>query len=99
MSILTIKDLGITEELNSAAMAAVRGGFYGGYKMPSFVAQHPSSSSSTTVSVKQANSLYQSNATGNGSVVFGGDITAENNQQGFNMLGGSPAPVREMLRF
>jgi hypothetical protein len=98
MSIVTIKDLGITEELNSKAMAAVRGGFYGGYKMPSFVAQHPSSSN-TTVSVKQANSQYQSNPTGNGSVTFGGDISAENNQQGFNLLGGSPAPVREMLSF
>jgi hypothetical protein len=66
--------------------------------MPSLVAQHPSSSS-TTITVKQGNIQSQNNPTGNGSVTFGGDIAAANNQQAFNVVGGSPFPIGEMLRF
>jgi hypothetical protein len=95
MNTLIIKDLAITEELDSKAMADVRGGFCGGYKMPSchpyqYQPNAPSSSSTTTVTVDQSNELYQSNATGNGSATFGGGIQAWNNQQGGNYIGGLP---------
>jgi hypothetical protein len=89
MKNLMIKDLSITEELDRKAMTAVRGGCYGDWKMPSC---YPTSSgysypsSTTTVSVSQANNQFQSNATGNGSAVFGGGIYASNNQQGFNSI-------------
>jgi hypothetical protein len=93
MKSLTIKDLAVTEQLDGAAMAAVRGGFCD-FKMPScFPKQHeyqsypPSSVTTTTVDIAQANNQFQSNATGNGSAVFGGSISACNNQQGFNSIG------------
>ena len=88
MKTLTIKDLSIAEDLSGKAMSEVRGGFYGGWKMPSLIAEHPAASYTTTVSVDQANSQVQQNATGNGSATFGGGIAAENNQQAFNSLGG-----------
>jgi hypothetical protein len=94
MQSLMIKDLSVTEELDAKAMTAVRGGCYGGWKMPSYFPskpgyEHPSTPSSTTtdVSISQQNNQMQSNATGNGSVVFGGGISAFNNQQGFNVVG------------
>jgi hypothetical protein len=94
MKTLTIKDLSIAADLDSKGMSAVRGGCYGNWKMPSCVPtvpvceypSHPSYPSTTTVSVDQANNQYQSNATGNGSAVFGGGIYAYNNQQGFNVI-------------
>jgi hypothetical protein len=90
MKALTIKDLSITEELDAKGMTAVRGGFRGftmsscytfpvAYKAPSVV--------TTDVVISQANNQLQSNATGNGSAVFGGSISAYNNQQGFNSIG------------
>jgi hypothetical protein len=88
MSTLTIKDLSISEQLNGKAMAAVRGGFYSGFKMPSshsYLSKSPVTST-TTITTDQANSLYQENATGNGSAVFGGGISAYNNQQGENHI-------------
>jgi hypothetical protein len=96
MSTLTIKDLSIAEELNGKAMSAVRGG-YSGYnsysscfKMPSChpYEYKPAASYTTTVSAQQLNQQSQQNATGNGSATFGGGISAENNQQAFNMIGG-----------
>jgi len=89
MKTLTIKDLSIAAELDRKAMTAVRGGCYGDWKMPSCFPAAPTysyPSSTTTVSVSQANSQFQSNATGNGSAVFGGSIYASNNQQGFNSI-------------
>jgi hypothetical protein len=96
MNTLIIKDLAITEELDSKAMAAVHGGFCG-YKMPSSC--HPyqqyqpksPSTSSTTVTVDQSNEQYQSNPTGNGSATLGGGIYAWNNQQAGNYVGSFPA--------
>jgi hypothetical protein len=90
MKALTIKDLSITAELDAKGMSAVRGGFCGftmpvcyafpvAYKAPSVV--------TTDVVISQANNQLQSNATGNGSAVFGGSISAYNNQQGFNSIG------------
>lgn len=98
MTTLTIKDLSIAAELDSKRMSAVRGGFYGDWKMPSSSSylptmpgyeqsSYPSSVTTTTVSVAQANNQFQSNATGNGSAVFGGGIAAFNNQQAINVLG------------
>lgn len=92
MKSLTIKDLSLAADLDRKAMTAVRGGFYGDWKMPSYLPtvpgyEYPASTSTTTVSVAQANNQFQSNATGNGSAVFGGSIVAHNNQQGFNILG------------
>jgi hypothetical protein len=94
MNTLIIKDLAITEELDSKAMADVRGGFCGGYKMPScrpyeYQPKAPSSSS-TTVTIAQSNELCQSNPTGNESATFCGGIQAYNNQQGGNYIGGLP---------
>jgi hypothetical protein len=90
MKALIIKDLAVTEHLDRTAMAAVRGGFCE-WKMPSgFPTQHqylPASVTTTTVDIAQANNQLQSNATGNGSAVFGGSISAYNNQQGFNSIG------------
>ncbi|RJG05545.1 hypothetical protein D3870_05515 [Noviherbaspirillum cavernae] len=94
MKALTIKDLSITEELDVKGMSAVRGGCYGGVKMPHpgsykqpSTPSYPSSTTTTNVSIDQANNQFQSNATGNGSAVFGGGIFAFNNQQGFNSIG------------
>jgi hypothetical protein len=90
MKALTIKDLSITEELDAKGMSAVRGGFCG-FTMPSFcsfpVVEYKPSTYTTSVVVGQANNQAQSNATGNGSAVFGGSISAYNNQQGFNSIG------------
>jgi hypothetical protein len=90
MKALTIKDLSITEELDAKGMTAVRGGFCG-FTMPSFctfpVTEYKPSTYTTNVVVGQANNQLQSNATGNGSAVFGGSISAYNNQQGFNSIG------------
>ncbi len=95
MQTLTIKDLSVTAELDVKAMTAVRGGSYGGWKMPSYFSgktsyehsPYPSPSTTTTISVDQANKQMQSNPTGNGSAVFCGDISAWNNQQGANVIG------------
>ena len=98
MHTLIINDLSVTAELDAKAMTAVRGGSYGGWKMPSYFSgktsyEHssypstPSPSSTTTISIDQANNQMQSNATGNGSAVFCGDISAWNNQQGANVIG------------
>jgi hypothetical protein len=95
MQTLIIKDLSIAADLDSKSMAAVRGGTYGDWKMPSYMPTvpsyehptYPASSSTTTVSIAQANDQCQSNPTGNGSAVFGGGIHACNNQQGFNVIG------------
>jgi hypothetical protein len=91
MKALTIKDLSITEELDAKGMTAVRGGFCG-FTMPSCCAfpvayKAPASTWTTDVAISQANNQVQSNATGNGSAVFGGSISAYNNQQGFNSIG------------
>ncbi|MBK4735314.1 hypothetical protein [Noviherbaspirillum pedocola] len=93
MNTLIIQDLSIAEELNGKAMSAVRGGYssYSScFKMPSChpYEYKPSVSSTTTVSAQQQNQQFQQNDTGNGSATFGGGITAENNQQAFNVLGG-----------
>ena len=97
MKSLTIKDLAITEELDGKSMSAVRGGCgsggYCGWKMPSCfpvtyeMPKYPSQPSTTTVSVAQSNNQWQSNPTGNGSAVFGGDIYANNIQSGVNYNG------------
>jgi hypothetical protein len=93
MSILTIKDLAITEALDAGAMSAVRGG-YSGYasycmKLPVCYPYEakPPVTSTTTVNVQQANLQGQSNATGNNSATFGGGICAWNNQQAGNFVG------------
>jgi hypothetical protein len=89
MKALTIKDLSLTEELDAKGMTAVRGGC--GFTMPSCcafpVAYKAPSVVTTDVVISQANNQLQSNATGNGSAVFGGSISACNNQQGFNSIG------------
>ena len=95
MKALTIKDLSITEELDAKGMTAVRGGT--GFCMPSCytmpscysapVSEYKPSTYTTSVAISQANNQCQSNATGNGSAVFGGSISAFNNQQGFNHIG------------
>jgi hypothetical protein len=94
MSTLNIKDLSIAETLDGKAMSEVHGGYgsHGSYssclKMPSC---HPyeakPASYSTTVDVTQANTQYQQNPTGNDSAVFGGGISAWNNQQASNYVG------------
>jgi hypothetical protein len=99
MKTLIIRDLSINEELHAKAMSEVRGGFYGGWKMPSLVAEHPASSYTTNVSLTQSNSQAQQNATGNGSVTFGGGIQAYNNQQAFNVVDSGFSPMRDTLRF
>jgi hypothetical protein len=99
MNTLIVKDLSKAEDLSGKAMSAVRGGFYGGWKMPSFVAERPGASYSTNLSVTQDNNQVQQNATGNGSATFGGGIYAANNQQAFNSVDGGFSPVRDMLRF
>ena len=100
MKTLTIQDLAVAADLDTKAMSAVRGGFCGEWKMPSCYPapstsscfsgkheQYPSSyTSTTTVSVNQANNQLQNNPTGNGSVAMGGSIYAYNNQQGFNTI-------------
>jgi hypothetical protein len=93
MHTLLIKDLARTEDLDRQSMSAVRGGCYGGWKMPScFPTSYPGYPTSTTtttdVSVTQANNQCQNNPTGNGSAVFCGSIYADNNQQGSNSIGG-----------
>jgi hypothetical protein len=90
MKALTIKDLSRTEELDAKGMTAVRGGC--GFTMPSCcyafpVAYKAPSVVTTDVVISQANNQLQSNATGNGSAVFGGSISAYNNQQGSNHIG------------
>jgi hypothetical protein len=90
MKALIIKDLSVTAELDTKAMAAVRGGY--AWKMPASLSgfvgsDFPASVVSTTVKLDQVNNQFQSNATGNGSAVFGGSISAWNNQQGFNSIG------------
>ncbi|MDB5825421.1 MAG: hypothetical protein JWR21_4125 [Herminiimonas sp.] len=92
MKALTIKDLSITEELDAKGMTAVRGGC--GFTMPSCYsfpvvchAPSPASVVTTDVAICQANNQLQSNATGNGSAVFCGSISAYNNQQGSNHVG------------
>jgi len=90
MKALIIKDLSVTAELDTKAMAAVRGGY--AWKMPASLSgfvgsDFPASVVNTSVSVGQVNNQAQSNATGNGSAVFGGSISAWNNQQGFNSIG------------
>jgi hypothetical protein len=89
MKALTIKDLAITEELDAKSMTAVRGGT--GFAMPccfSFpISTYKPSTVTTDVAISQANNQLQSNATGNGSAVFGGSISAYNNQQGYNHIG------------
>jgi hypothetical protein len=89
MKALTIKDLSLTEELDAKGMTAVRGGC--GFTMPScysfpVVCKAPSVVT-TDVAISQANNQLQSNATGNGSAVFCGSISAYNNQQGSNHIG------------
>jgi hypothetical protein len=89
MKVLTIKDLAVTAELNAKGMTAVRGG-YCGFTMPawcSFPVAYKPSTVTTDVVISQANNQLQNNATGNGSAVFGGSISAYNNQQGFNSVG------------
>jgi hypothetical protein len=90
MKALIIKDLAITADLDTKSMAAVRGGYT--WKMPaslgSFVgSDFAASIVNTSVKLDQVNNQAQSNATGNGSAVFGGSISAYNNQQGFNSIG------------
>ena len=90
MKALIIKDLSITAELDAKAMATVRGGY--AWTMPASLSrfvgsEFPASIVSTSVKLDQANNQVQSNATGNGSAVFGGSISAWNNQQGFNSIG------------
>jgi hypothetical protein len=90
MKALIIKDLSVTAELDTKAMSAVRGGY--AWKMPSSLSgfvgsDFPASIVSTSVKLDQVNNQVQSNATGNGSAVFGGSISAWNNQQGFNSIG------------
>ena len=90
MQTLIIKDLSVTAELDSKAMAAVRGGYFGGWKLPvsGYEYDYPTNSTtSTSISVSQANNMLQSNATGNGSAIFGGSVLAFNNQQGSNSIG------------
>ncbi|TFW10136.1 hypothetical protein E4K72_02450 [Oxalobacteraceae bacterium OM1] len=87
-----VKDLSRSKELGAKEMSAVRGGFCGMPKMPvcgypTWEVKLPPSTVTTTVDLAQANNQFQSNATGNGSAVFGGSISACNNQQGFNSIG------------
>ncbi|TFW10137.1 hypothetical protein E4K72_02455 [Oxalobacteraceae bacterium OM1] len=90
MKALHLKDLSVTAELDTKAMARVRGGY--AWKMPASLEGFalpaaPGSTVTTTVSLAQMNNQFQANATGNGSAVFGGEIYANNNQQGFNHIG------------
>jgi len=76
-------------------MTAVRGGT--GFCMPSCytmpsccsfpTGEYKPSTVTTNVAISQANNQSQSNPTGNGSAVFGGSISAFNNQQGYNHIG------------
>jgi hypothetical protein len=84
MKALTIKDLSVTEQLDSKAMAGVRGGYDWKAKMLAFPAVYQSYASSTKIDVTQANNQIQENGTGNGSAVFGGGIAAFNTQSGVN---------------
>src|SRR5437899_1461177 len=101
MKTLMIKDMSLVEELDRKAMAGVHGGYFCGWTMPtcfptapvcypappSYGCPTPSTYTSTTsVTVAQANNQYQNNPTGNGSAVFGGGISAQNNQQGYNII-------------
>ena len=87
MQTLTIKDLSVTAELDSKAMAAVRGGYLEGWKLPAYDYAYPGTTTTTTkVDVSQANNMLQSNATGNGSAIFCGSVGAFNNQQGSNSI-------------
>jgi hypothetical protein len=90
MKTLIVEDLSIAEDLSGEAMSKVHGGYSSCFKLPYCLPYEdkPSVSSTTTLSVQQLNRQSQQNATGNGSVTFGGGIAAENNQQAFNMLGG-----------
>ncbi|MEN3364621.1 MAG: hypothetical protein V7606_1895, partial [Burkholderiales bacterium] len=67
MKALTIKDLSVTEQLDSKAMAGVRGGYDWKAKMLAFPAVYQSYASSTKIDVTQANNQIQDNDTGNGS--------------------------------
>jgi hypothetical protein len=93
MSTLNIKDLAGSADLSGEAMNAVRGGFCGYSscypKMPSCHPYQSKSpvSSSTSVSVEQANSQCQENPTGNNSATLCGGISAWNNQQAGNFIG------------
>ena len=89
MKTLIIHDLSITEELDRKSMSAVRGGCYSEWKMPSCFPAYsaPSQPSTTNITTTQSNCQVQSNATGNGSAVFGGDIYANNIQSGVNYNG------------
>ena len=87
MQSLTIKDLSVTAELDSKAMAAVRGGYLDCWKLPVCGYEYPTSTTTTTsLSASQVNNMMQSNATGNGSAIFGGSVVAFNNQQGSNSI-------------
>ncbi|RJG05540.1 hypothetical protein D3870_05490 [Noviherbaspirillum cavernae] len=99
MQTLIIKDLIIAAELDGKTMSAVRGGTsYGSWTKSHLLPSYSSYSSTTDVKISQQNNQVQSNPTGNGSAVFGGGISAWNNQQGFNSVGGFggygiPVPV------
>jgi hypothetical protein len=90
MNVLMIKDLSVAAELDTKAMAGIRGGY--AWKMPSSLCtfsapDFPASVISTSVKLDQVNNQAQSNATGNGSAIFSGSIPAYNNQQGYNAIG------------
>ena len=77
MKTLMIKDLALTEELDSKAMAAVHGGL--GY-YPSYDYYKSDSS----IHIDQDLTQTQINPTGNGSAIFGGSVNASNVQIGQN---------------
>lgn len=90
MTNLTIKDLAKTTDLDSNAMAAVHGGMGSKYAEASYGSSYTSTvispvyTSDSSTHVKQDLFQSQINATGNGSAVFGGSISADNFQLGQN---------------
>jgi len=72
MKSLTIKDLSITEELDSRAMSAVRGG-----NLPSFWPGYSSSTTSLSLSAEQLISQSQNTISNNGNnVAFASGISS-----------------------
>ena len=72
MKSLTIKDLSVTEELDSRAMSAVRGG-----NLPSFWPGYSSSTTSLSLSAEQLISQSQNTISNNGNnVAFASGISS-----------------------
>ena len=87
MKTLTIKDLGVTRELDRSAMAAVRGGHSGGKSAPWFAAPAPNHLSSLDASQDLTQMQKVVNATANGSAFIDCvDVTNNTHQYGQNNI-------------